>query len=576
MAGEVSNAYLPLVRQSLAPPQGIRPQILLCHRSASDSEASNCYAPMGESAGCASCPRAPRAKVDAAMGALDASGHPCDWRRLSRPWIASMPRNAFNSSFLLNPACAPPFFPWKSEDDPDRNTVWDRPVSDDHLRTLQQIAHACKKWATWHEKCDRHSLMLAASIVSIERVGAFIDDVTQKMLFDESCDAKRYVTPGRGDSRLEIKNAKKRFIPHAQLFVCLDAAHSLRAVITGQEEMDFHWNEPDADIPEHSFVWRDGTAYEYGLVARALGLGSTRTITAFRTLPSDIRLMARLRDAARQVCRDLKKTAKAAAAGNSATATKEYRAVARAVVALHVLATAHESHVGQWGKAAAHVHSTMEAWKEQAWTDAHGHNNNQTLRNQLSVDVGYLQQYVLLMRAADRRYRVLWKLKLFIALVLKAGKYAAKIIGPYNKPPAPEISKLFTVDLVEPVYREQWAALPDSLRENAGQVIDIVLKGSEWCPWLVGKHMKSFVRKGLVGGDDAETQRRQLVNKVLVPMQAVGLAAKVRWKDLLAVPPSKPRKSGKCREPDWAARMSKGYHGRLWIVNPFGARLHID
>jgi hypothetical protein len=286
--------------------------------------------------------------------------------------------------------------------------------------------------------------------------------------------------------------------------------------------------------------------------------------------------MARLKDAARQVCGDLKKTARAAASGNAAAATKEYRAVARALVALHTLATVHKSHVGQWCKAAAQVHATMEVWKKQSWTDAHGHENNQALRHQLSVDVGYLQQYVLLMRAADRRHRILWQLKLLVALARRAGKCAAKIIGAYNKPPAPEISKLFTVDLVEPVYREQWAALPDSLREKAGQVIAIVLKGRQQHPWLVGEHMESFVRKGLVGGDDAETQRRQLVNTVLVPMQAVGLAAKVRWKDLLAVPPLKPRKLGECREPDWAAKMSHGYHGRLWVVNPFGARLPAD
>ena len=60
---------------------------------------------------------------------------------------------------------------------------------------------------------------------------------------------------------------------------------------------------------------------------------------------------------------------------------------------------------------------------------------------------------------------------------------------------------------------------------------------------------------------------------MLAPMQAVGLAAKVKWSDLLAVPPLKRSKTGKRREPDWAAKMSDGYRGRLWVVNPFGKTL---
>ena len=497
-------------------------------------------------------------------GAPDATNRLVDGHGPHPPWTALMPRNPFNLSFVGDPAHAPAYFPWKSMDDPDRNMVWERRITQHHSRTLQQIAKCCQTWAAWYRKCGPESKMLAASTLSIERLGAFLEGLTDAML-----DA----APLHGDKRLEIRDVKRNLDPRAHLSAILEAVQAVRAVVAGQYDVDvtppINW----FSRPHYSSAWREGTAYEYGLVARAVPADFPYVLSDIKSLPSDIRLTARLKDAARQVCGDLKTTVRAAASGNPSAATTEHTLVRRALIELQTTATIKHASWSQWCKAAENVHSAIAAWMQQSWTNAHGNSTNQDLRRQLLIDVAYLRQYALLMRAADRRHRILLRLEAVVALAREAGKYAAKIIGADDESPPPKLSKLFKLDLVESEFREQWAALPLPLQKKAEQLSTIVMKDGKRQPWLVSNHMDAFIHRGFVGGEDAATQRRRLVNEVLAPMQAVGLAAKVKWSDLLAVPPLKRSKTGKRREPDWAAKMSDGYRGRLWVVNPFGKTL---
>jgi len=410
--------------------------------------------------------------------------------------------------------------------------------------------------------------MLAATTLSIERLGTFLDDVTDWMIAD---------MPKRGAGQIAIRDAKGKHDPRAHLFALFDAAQAIRAVVSGEEGTDAHWqDDPETDIPEYSKVWRDGTAYEYGIVARALDEDFPLITSDIRRLPSEVRLTARLRDAACQAFEDLKMTARAAASNNPAADTKEHRAVVRALIALHTAATVQRANWTQWCKAAEQVYSAITAWMRQPWTDGHGNSTNQDLRRQLLTDLAYVRQYALLMRAADRRYRMLLRLDAVLALARECGKCSVKMAGAYDAPPPRKMREVFKADLVEPFFREQWATLPSSLQRKANQLIAIVLKGGQRNPWLIGKYVTLFVRQGLVGGSNAATQQRRLVSELLAPMQAVGLAAKVPWEDLLAVPPSKKSKSRTRRESDWAAKMSNGYHGRFWVVNPFGHRLRVD
>lgn len=479
-----------------------------------------------------------------------------------------MPRFPAHRFIGASPDNAPPYAPWRSKDDPDRNLVWERRVSDGHLRTLQQIAYCCGVWAPWHKKCGSQSLMLAASTLSIEQLASFLDSVTGWMLDFSSGPAKR---------KIPIRNKKGADDTRARLLALLEAVHVIRAVVAGQEDFDVFWeDDPEVDIPEFSIGWRDGDAIEYGYVARALRDDFAYVTSEVRGLPSETLLTGRLRDAAHQAYRDLNERVRKAAAGSPTAAPKERKVVARAMDDLRNMVTAKNTTWVQWCKATETVRAAVDAWTQQPWIGGLGHESNQFVENQLHSTVACLRQHALLMRAADRRHRMLLRLEALLALAREAGKCATKIIGAYNAPPPREMSKLFKVDLVEPACRRQWVDVLGSIGRKAERVIAIVLKERQRTPWLIGEHMESFVRKGLVGGEDADTQRRSLVNEVLVPMQMVGLAAKVRWSDLLAVPPTKTSKTKKRGEPDRAAKMSKGYRGRLWVVNPFGLRLRID
>ncbi len=90
----------------------------------------------------------------------------------------------------------------------------------------------------------------------------------------------------------------------------------IRAVVAGQAEVDIvAWpDDPENGVPEYAMIRRDATLDEYGYVARALGDDFIKLMKVWESLPSDIRILARLRDAATQATQKLKDTVKKIAA----------------------------------------------------------------------------------------------------------------------------------------------------------------------------------------------------------------------------------------------------------------------
>ena len=82
---------------------------------------------------------------------------------------------------------------------------------------------------------------------------------------------------------------------------------------------------------------------------------------------------------------------------------------------------------------------------------------------------------------------------------------------------------------------------------------------------MLQKHYGQFVKKGVVGGKSDAYRKRQIVEELLAPMQALGLAAQVPW-DRVLQPDVARRKSGASKP-----RVTLDTcHGKAWVVNPLG------
>jgi hypothetical protein len=223
---------------------------------------------------------------------------------------------------------------------------------------------------------------------------------------------------------------------------------------------------------------------------------------------------------------------------------------------------------------------SIDAWTAKTWTGGSERETKQWKGKQLRRDVAFLRQYGLLMRATAQRHRMLVRLDALVALVREIGNCAAKLLdAPESACPA-SIAKLFRVELVEPEWRERWMALPEGLQENAQKAIGLVMKKSQRTPWMVGQFMDAFLRAQLVGGKNLGSKMRRIVDEVLMPMQAVGLAAQVPWDDLFSGPKEMPATKlvpfgTDAITPALPAIMKNGYRGKKWVVNPFGARLRV-
>ncbi len=461
--------------------------------------------------------------------------------------------------FYFKPFERPPIWPWHTGED--RDVVWDRPLSDNLLRTFQEIAVCFDKWIKPLVDCGPEAQLLVASSLSWRRLGDFLDSVVGTIL-QASEQKKKPLGPIKRKRSSKVSTEDAR----VGLLTILDGIQSLSEFVTKEEgwrpfAMD---SDPEGVHEFGSTNWSADDPIEHSLVARALGPDWERVRLSLRRLPHEYVLRSRLTSGLKLATKALLKASKKVV-GNGDAKAPERSAYRQAVEELRRLASTEgsEEWAGGWCAATNRVHSAGRAWRDARWAGGLGHGENQSLRLQMFKPEAVVRQYALLMVGAGRRYRAVVLLSVLAVLFGAAKRHANTLIGRLPDRHQFRVRSVFDVDVIEPATRERWANEMSCSRAKAQQLIRTVVSAGQEEPWTLQEHFTQLVKKSLVGGTSEATQKRRIVAELLAPMQAVGLAAQLPWGELLKVESSAS-----------AGTLSLStYRGKAWVVNPFGVRL---
>jgi hypothetical protein len=476
-----------------------------------------------------------------------------------------MPRYDYNNlAFSYEPEKAPACWPWRSQDERDR--VWNRPLPEKLLRTIQEVADHFDRWIKPIVDCGPEAQLLVASSLSIPRLRELLDGVTMPVL-EASAHRKR------SKHRVTVDRTKKPSAEEAftGLLCVLEGIQCMSAVIAGKD--DWEWIEPpdeDAVDPKDRrgfgvTGWAPADPFEHGMVMRALGKDWDHVRAALLKLPEQRVLHARLSSGLRLAAKDLCTTAKKVTSKLNDDVT-ECVAYSLALATLRdVVSERPTPDTHTWCLATAQVSAAGQLLRNPRWTAGYGHETNQSLRVQLQKKEAFVRQYALLMRGNGPRHRAMMMLNA-LCLMLSTGKrHATTLAGKWKGTPNKKLPKLFKNDVVEPDLREQWNAALAGPLKKCEQLIRIAARSGQAEPWTLKQHYKQFVKRGLVGGESDSSNKRRIVDELLAPMQALGLAAQTPWGRTLD--------AGRGEKTTGTRRVEvtlDTYHGKAWVVNPLG------
>jgi len=344
------------------------------------------------------------------------------------------------------------------------------------------------------------------------------------------------------------------------------------AVIAGPDEYE-QLEQPDDESSVDAYaqlgfkadLWPPDALLAHSLVARSLENDWKRVCSHLRNLPKDGVLVRRLDSGLRLAAKELIATSTKATTTSTAAAP-ERGAYQQAIAAICDLQSrSHSPTWYAWCDVTSRLHAAGKAWRRARWVDAHGNQTNQSLRVQLLKEEARVRQYALLMRGSGQRYRAMLLLDA-LSLLLSTGKRHATVLGvKWSGKPSKRLQSLFDIDVVEPEIREQWALALAGPLKRCGALIRIARRDGQKQPWMLHRHYRQFVKKGLVGGKSDATRKRRIVEELLAPMQALGLAAQVPWDRVLRADSSRNK-----TPPQEASVTLDTCHGKAWVVNPLG------
>jgi hypothetical protein len=409
--------------------------------------------------------------------------------------------------------------------------------------------------------CGPEAQLLVAASVSWKQLGKLLDSVVGTIL-----QASEQKKPPIGPIKRKKFPTQSKEDAQAGLLTILDGIQTLSEVVTKQEGWrPFAMSSNEGRLHEFGTSnWAPEDPIEHSLAARALGTDWELIRLSLRRLPREDVLHRRLCSGLRLATKGVRTPPKKVV-GYGDSIASAHCAHRQAVAELRSLASipGSEPGVDTWIAATCRVHSTGLALRNIRWDGGEGHGANQLLRLQMFKHEAVVRQYALLMEGCGRRYRAVVLLGA-VALLFGAGKrYATQLIGRLPEGHQSRVSSLFDVDIVEPAVRSRWANELGCSRTRAERLIRTVVGAGQNKPWTLQEHFAQFVKKGLVGGAHVPSQKRCVVDEILAPMQAVGLAAQLPWREVLKVESSKR---------DERVSLST-WRGRAWVVNPYGAHL---
>lgn len=469
-----------------------------------------------------------------------------------------MPRYPFENLGNYFRPDAPPTWPWTTEEDRDR--VWIRDLPDTLLHVLQELAVLYGKWIKPLTDCGPEAQLLIAASLSLQRLGGLLDGMTAAILR-----AAQHTTPRKGVIKHSRHKKPSREEAFTGLLCVLEGIQYLGAAIAGQDNCDLLEKpdplsaDPYARLGFGAPGWSPDALLAHSLVARALENDWNGFREALRSLPSEAVLHKRLDSGLRLAAREFFPTSR-----KTLGKAPESVAYEQAVAALRAATMERPLPARQtWLAVTETVHATGQAWRRVRWVDSHGNETNQSLRLQLIKEEARVRQYALLMRGNGQRHRAMIMLVALHLLLGTARRYAITLGGKWSDFPERRLQWLFDVDIVEPDVREQWKAAMAGPLKKCGQLIRIATQDGQEEPWMLQKHYKQFVKKGVVGGKSDAYRKRQIVEELLAPMQAIGLAAQLPWDRVLQADSSR-RKTGASQ-----TRVTLDTcHGKAWVVNP--------
>lgn len=217
----------------------------------------------------------------------------------------------------------------------------------------------------------------------------------------------------------------------------------------------------------------------------------------------------------------------------------------------------------KWGVATDQVHATGEEWRRVRWVGAHGSQANESLRAQMLTKESRVRQYALLMPGSGQRLKAIILLKALHMLLQSGRRDAVQLGGKWSGVPGKRLWKLFDVEIVEPDVRRRWESALAGPLKKCEKLIRIATRDGQEEPWMLQKHYRHFVKKGVVGGKKDAYRKRRIVEELLAPMQAIGLAAQLPWDRVLQ--PDVSRRRGGASGPRVTLDTC---HGKAWVVNP--------
>lgn len=470
-----------------------------------------------------------------------------------------MPRYPYNNLAYHFWQETPPNWPWRTEDD--RNLVWNRDLPATLLHVSQELAVLYGSWIKPLTDGGPEAKLLVAASLSLPRLGGLLDRMTAVILR-----AAHYSQPRGGAIKHWRGKRPSRAEAFTGLLCVLEGIQYLGDSIAGGDYCDL-LKKPDplsADVFVRlgfSDTGRSRNALlAHSLVARALENDWNGVRSALQNLPSETVLYKRLNSGLRLAAEEFFLTSR-----QTLGEAPESVAYEQAVAALRAATTERPLPAWRtWHAVTEAVHATGQAWRRVRWVDSHGNEANQSLRLQLLKEEARVRQYALLMRGNGRRHRAMIMLGALHLLLGTARRYAITLGGKWSGH-TQQIQRLFDVDIVEPDVRERWEAAMAGPLKKCEQLIRIATRDGQAEPWMLRKHYRQFVEKGVVGGKSDAYRKRQIVEELLAPMQAIGLAAQVPWDRVLQSDVAR-RKSGASRP-----RVTLDTcHGKAWVVNPLG------
>jgi hypothetical protein len=473
-----------------------------------------------------------------------------------------MPDNIFNNVPRPFWPEAPPHWPWNTEKE--RDLVWNRDLSDKFLHVIQEVASLYGKWIVPIIECGPEAELLVAASLSLPRLRRLVEDVTFAILQPSP---RQKAHKGAITHRRTKRHTKEE--ARLGLLRVVEGIQCISLVITGKE-YDESLEQPDTvsddrhvglgHSPSH---WSPLAIFAHDLLARGLEDDWQGIRTRLQSLPTEDVLHRRLESGLRLAAKDFLAFSKKVT-GNAHGSIPECDAYQRALAALSDITAERVPQAWRrWYAATGQVHAAGQEWRRVHWVEAQGSQTNESLRVQMLLKESRVRQYALMMRGNGQRLRAIKLLKALHVLLQSARRDAVTLCGKWSATPPRRLQSRFDVDIVEPDIRERWESALAGPLKKCGPLIRIATRDVQQEAWLLQKYYRQFVKKGLVGGTRDAYRKRHIVEELLAPMQAIGLAAQLPWGRVL--------QAGLSRRTTGASQSRVTLdtcHGKAWVVNP--------